>query len=236
MALLDGDNFNYYSYTMFYKVSNISLKHIYERYKIKTMSVLSDDDLSTICEELHCLPVLKKIKINNASRSVIDKQRTVATIVKHNTFSFYVPLEFIDEKKRLELQQSGFYEIINSVSRGPETYEAFSQEGIGAILRPGENAEVEMPRKYLEEVFKKHPFFTLGKLEVVNIETDEAVTPIEVVKEENDELNLKAYGEIKDIAKSLGIEKPHGKTRVALIEEIRELKKNLPTKKDGGQV
>ncbi len=225
-----------------YKIKNVSLDRVYEKYNIKDLSELTDDQLVELCttnKDFNTQPkyFIEKKMDDRITRGGFDRYRTIDAIIDAHSFSDYMGNTYWEQRHIKEAERRKISDILKRNTSGEETFQVFADMGIGFYkLKPGDEVDLDVTSAWIRDRLgigdnkdkTKSPY--KGKLKIVG-ESSEADTIAEVnkprpelgVSEDKAKILEKmTYPELKKMAKKKDL-KLTSPTKKQLVEAIAKV-------------
>lgn len=212
------------------RITNISLDWVYEQYKVRDLRSLDEDDLLEVCQN-------DKIRVNPVFRFKnnrvvgFDHRATIKAILSAFTFSEYVSSDYWSAKTRKDMKKMRFMADMQEHSTGRETFQQYAFYGLGfADLTPGSSVELEVPRRWVEDVLVGTPENPKGMARYLTVEDLDERKEFVKVSEQVDlpaEARVMPYERmsfnvLRDIAKRKGMN-TRNKTKQEVLEFLLSL-------------
>lgn len=212
-----------------YRFTNISFERLLPEFGITDLSTASNDVLVRICEKVGITPVWES-KDSKLTGNLL-RLKTIELIEKSKSYDIYMDEGFFEERHRQSADENKIKDSLKEHSSGRQTFQLFQRLKIGfSELKPGTSIDLDVTKRWVEDIAMKHPMFTQGDVKVedlneavpVTIEP-EVVTPVEVKEERRIALEDTSYKNLqKEYTDRVG-KKAVGVSRVDIITKLKEL-------------
>lgn len=200
-----------------YKVRNTSLDKTLEKYGVKKVYELTKEQLSEVCYDGIQIPGESKKRtfqpksLSKENGGGIDRFGTAQIIESDLTVSLYMSDVYWEQRHFDIATEIGFEDILKGHETGDQTMEVFAQFGMGFYnLRPGMEVEVDLTKRFIDEVLNVHPVHTVIKVTGDQEKNTGAVENLEDL----------GYKELQDLAKTRGIKQ--NQKKAVLISELQK--------------
>lgn len=166
-----------------YRIKNIALQKPLEKYKVKSLEQLNDDDLMRFSEELGIpyvyAPERKdgnrrtppQFVRNKAFIPISDKKRkeiigTIPRIIDQMSITFYMPDSYWETRHREQAEAIQFYDDLEGHLIGEQTFRLFEELRVGVYkLKPGAEAILDLTPRFVREILEAKETIQLEKID-----------------------------------------------------------------------
>jgi len=225
-----------------FKIRNKSLDPLFKKYKIKSLSELSDDQLMELCvseKNLNTHPkyFMEKRTDDSFIRGDFDRFKTIDAIIAAHSYSEYMSNSYWEKRHREKVSARKAKRVTAFHKEGEETFKLFQNLQMGFFrLKPGDEIVLDITKRWIKEyllgerevriqeegVNKKAmvPSPYTDRLEVTDLEKDVEEVKEEATAGESERrkiLGRLSYKELQSMASKKNFN-PIGKSKAALVD------------------
>lgn len=137
-----------------YRVTNISLVKVFEKYKVANLDELDNQSLIKFCND-PLVRISPQYLRDEITRKPIKFSRfdTIDYIIDQFSISFYMGREYWDIRHVEQAEDRGLDNKLNKFTTGDKTVQQFADLKWGVSkLKPGESADLDLSDRFVDEI------------------------------------------------------------------------------------